>query len=59
MEDFGTLSFHAQLTYTDDFQINGELKLGLEGLGIKIGTHFTNFEATVWELKGTFAPIPS
>lgn len=53
----GTKTFAARLAYTEDFGINAEVKTKIEGLGLKLGGGFENFESTVWKFSGEFAPL--
>ncbi len=52
---FNTSSFRAELSYEDSFGVDGKLKLGLDGIGLKLGGNFTEFEETVWKFEGEFA----
>lgn len=52
--EYGVREVRAQLTYTDDFGVNAELRLGLEGLGVRAGGQAREFESTVWEIDVEF-----
>jgi len=51
---FNTSNFNVVLNYTDSFGIDGELKAGLEGFGIKLGGNFNKFSSTSWTFEGEF-----
>ena len=51
---YNTQTFHAQLTYKEDYGINTGLTLGLEKCGVKLGGNFSKYESTLWEFIGVF-----
>jgi hypothetical protein len=55
--EFGTSTFRIELTYDEDFGVDGGLVAALEGVGVQVGGSFRAFERTCWEFEGTFAPI--
>lgn len=55
--EFGTSTFRIELTYDEDFGVDGGLVAALEGIGVRLGGSFRAFERTRWEFEGTFAPI--
>lgn len=52
--EFGTKTFSAELTYTDDFGVDADIKVGIDKLGIRVGGSFARFESTRWEFEGSF-----
>jgi hypothetical protein len=55
--EFGSSTFRIELSYDEDFGVDGGLVAALEGVGIRVGGSFRAFERTRWEFEGTFAPI--
>lgn len=55
--EFGTSTFRIELSYDEDFGVDGGLVAALEGVGVRVGGSFRAFERTRWEFEGTFAPI--
>lgn len=55
--EFGSTSFRIELSYDEDFGVDGGLVAALEGVGVRVGGSFRAFERTRWEFEGTFAPI--
>jgi len=55
--EFGMSTFRIELTYDEDFGVDGGLVAALEGVGVQVGGSFCAFEHTRWEFEGTFAPI--
>ncbi len=51
---YGTTKFQVSLRYEDDYGINANMRIGLEGIGFKLGGLFSNFESTLWEFDGEF-----
>lgn len=51
----GLKDFALSINYDDDYGVNADLKVALEGIGkIQLGGTFTDFRATIWELSGRF-----
>ncbi len=51
----GLRAFTIDVSYTDDFGVNGGLTASVADIGLKLGGTFTEFRATSWNLSGTFA----
>ena len=52
---FRTTKFQAKLNYSDSFGIDASLKAKIEGVGLKLGGSFHDFQSTTWEFEGEFA----
>lgn len=50
----GVERFTLELRYTEDFGVHGGVAAALEGLGVRVGGAFREFEETVWHLEGEF-----
>ncbi len=55
--EFGSSTFRIELSYDEDFGVDGALVAALEGVGVRVGGSFRAFERTRWEFEGSFAPI--
>jgi hypothetical protein len=53
--DFRTTKFQASLNYSESFGIDASVRAVVEGIGLKIGGNFSDFEATSWDFEGEFA----
>lgn len=53
-KEFHTREFQIQLTYVEDYGIDGNLIAGLQNANFKLGGTFQNFECTVWQFEGEF-----
>lgn len=51
----GLSSFALDVTWADDFGINGSLKTRLSKVGLELGGDFTEYQNTIWRLQGEFA----
>lgn len=47
-------SFAMDLTYKQDFGVNAALKAAAQKAKLEIGGQFTEFQSTVWKIKGNF-----
>lgn len=50
-----TSKLRATLSYTESFGVDASLKASVEGVGLKLGGSFNDFESTSWEFEGEFA----
>ena len=55
----GLRSFSIDVTYTDDFGVNANLKTKIASVGLELGGTFTEYRETRWQLSGTFAEPPT
>ena len=51
---YGSESFSLNLTYNEDYGINGQLKAKLVKSGLEIGGDFQEHSSTIWVIEGSF-----
>ncbi len=49
-------TFQIDLSYEQNYQIDGDLAVSLEKLGFNLGGSFIDYERVVWYIEGEFAP---
>jgi hypothetical protein len=52
-----TRSFIASLEHKDSYGIDADLLLGIQGMGLQLGAGFHEFQTSVWQFEGEFAPV--
>lgn len=52
---YRTAKLQAKISYSESFGIDASLKAKVEGIGLDVGGHFTDFQSTTWDVEAEFA----